>query len=181
MRNSLINQCFKGIALAISFFVLFACCHNTIYAQRVTTLSPCFTVTITSVAAGAGCNTGVCGHEGWTPVGCSDCFKVTIKSDKCAGLNPNTFTVTSSATNDCHSVCSPNGDFTNDTHDPGASCSWYNPRTLYYKNIAGIPDNSVASFIICRNGSNGSKAVYTISCGCSCNGVLCTDAVITVP
>ncbi len=120
MKNSKINS--KGIASAISFVVFFIYCNITVHAQTIVTQSHCFTASAVSISGSAGCNTGECGHDGWPTVGCGTCIKVTITSNKCAGLHPNTFTVTSNASDDCHSVCSPNGDFTNDTNDPSLRC-----------------------------------------------------------
>ena len=136
----------RGIALTISFFVFFACCSNIILAQgpTITQQSNCFSITLVhgdTVSIGVGCDsTATCGSPGFQ---CGRCIDVKICSDKCPGLDPVTFTVTSTGTGgttDCHAVCSPTGDFVHGTDplDPGAVCSWYNPRTMVYLSLIHI-------------------------------------------
>lgn len=166
----------RAFVLALTVACLSA---SSVLAQPpgVKTQSPCWTTSVTVVNHSTDsviCATGTCGNPSFQ---CGRCLDVTICSDKCAGLNPTSFTITSSGNNsaDCHSICSPTGQFLNSGMDVGPACSWATPRTMLVANVGGIPDGQCIKFRIChvQDGFD-----YTIHCnGCNCGGA-CPDAVV---
>ena len=171
MTNSMFN--FKGIALAISFIVFFSYCSSSLFSQTVTQQSDCFGTRVTAVTDGTRCNTNtndLCGHNAFDEDVCAACVDVTICMDSCSGIDPTEISVSSESLYDCHSVCSPNGDFHNcsdclpgDRHD---TCGYFQERVLVYNGMGGIPDNHCASFRICRNSKgtdDGSQQTYDIA------------------
>lgn len=166
---------YVGTSFAILVFLL--CCVSLANAQVIFQQSSCFTITIAASSDSCG-TTQKCG----TPnLSCDVCYEITIKSDKCPGLNPTSFIFSSNQdqNGDCRFVCSPSGDFvvTNWLGVPIA-CSWGGPRTLTYTGAGGLQDLATAKFLLCRQVGAPSPVRYQISCGCSCNGVPCTTAVI---
>ena len=162
----------KGIALAVSVFMVCACWVSTSFAQypQVSTQSNCFTTSVSAVTDGSKCDPSsldICGSSPSDEETCYICADVTICLDKCSGISPTKIRIESVSSTDCHSVCSPTGDFnSNYPNDPGYTCSWNNPRDLIYATAGGIPDNGCASFRICRNtkGTNsGTHQHYRIT------------------
>ena len=158
MNNSKTNK--KRISFAISFLVLFSFCSNIMLAQSVTQTSNCFSISVVGVTDGTQCScTNTCGTNPYDGQQCTICVDVTICMDSCSGINPSAFTVTSESSTDCHTVCSPTGDFTNcaTCGEVGDLCSWSNPRTMLSTHAGGVADNTCVHFRICRN-STGTDA-----------------------
>src|SRR6185295_961233 len=95
--------------------------------------SPCFSVTatyVTDTSVSGRCNNGACRTNPVDIIPCNNCVDVTICMDSCSGLNLKQFGIVSSSSTDCHSVCSPTGDFLYNTDPTGSTCSWYNARVI---------------------------------------------------
>lgn len=181
MKNSTYYQ-LKGISLAIPVFVLFLI-SGSVYGQITTSNSNCFSITAvyknqtTPICRDNTCGEGEAAHE------CDNCIIVTIKNDKCPGLNPTTFKITSGGDEICYSVCpGPSDDFTV-THGPYwhiYECSWYNPRVIVYNTAGGIPDNGTATFMICRPSTHSAPAFnIELPPGTTCGGTPCTAATVS--
>lgn len=196
MKKNLFHPSLKGIAFALPLFLLFACCSSSVFAQPATiTQSNCYTITedtshyvcdtmyhLPQGDRPKSCNVG--GNYG--NHNCTYCKTFRICMDKCTGLNPTTFTVTSSSSTDCHNVCSQ-GDFNifDQWGNGFEDCSWLNPRVMVSVISTGIPDLQCVKFTICRAIPPGVTPIptqtYTISlpAGTSCGGVACGNATIT--
>jgi hypothetical protein len=180
MKNSKFKQ-LKGIVLTIPVF-LFVSFYSSAYGQTVTQ-SNCFSITAAPKSSTVDqCTTNTC-RTGSEDYQCDTCVIVTIKSDKCLGLNPTTFKITSAGDEICYSVCSGSSPDFNVIHGPSGGildCSWYNPRIISYNIAGGIPDNGTATFMICHSKAAGSQT-FTISLppGTTCNGTPCTSATVT--
>ncbi len=158
----------KSWLFAISF--VFTCiCHNmTSFAQLPTvTQSNCFTVTLDTTSQH-------CGGNGDCIDNCpSNCIKVKICSDRCPGLNPTSFTITSNydQTADCRCYPATFGCH-NDPNDRGAACSWQGPRIIDVSASGGLADGACINFFMCEGYTGNS---YSITCNTSC-GSGCTAA-----
>ena len=177
----------KGIALAVSVYMVCFGWLDKSYSQTYPTHtnSPCFSVYVVYDTLGTSCDDAtVCGPNPNDTHTCDKCVIVTICTDSCTGVNPYEFTIVSRSNTDCHSVCS-SGDFTYSATPSGSSCSWYNTRKIWYKNVNGVPDNTCASFRICRNtkGTNAPPAHQTYDITVTspatpqCNGHVCDFSV----
>lgn len=183
MKKNLFHPSLKGIAFAIPLFLLLACC-SAVFAQPVIVNSNCFTI-LNDTGTNICSTTSTCDIDP-SPNGtdmhlCERCHTFRIVTDKCTGLNPSTFTVVSSSSTDCHSVCSP-GDFNIDdlpSGFPGSTCSWYNPRIMRYVGSGGIPDLTTVRFTICHAANTSQTYTISLPPGTKCNGIDCTGATIT--
>src|SRR5579872_1633276 len=97
-----LTNSYKGIALAISAFVFFACCGASAFGQGVITNPTCFAIS-SVVSASTPCNPTQCSGDGNY---CSDCIDVTIYS--CDNNEwPDEFQISAQDNGCCFSVCSP--------------------------------------------------------------------------
>ncbi len=134
------------------------------------TPSPCFTVTLDTTYR-------TCGGGGDCIENCPNfCLKVKICSDKCAGLNPTYFTITTNADQIADCRCYPAlVGCSNSGGDMGPLCSWQGPRHIAVYAVGGLADGNCITFYMCE-GYTGTK--YTITCDKPC-GSPCPGATFT--
>jgi hypothetical protein len=168
MKNSRFNQ-LKGIALAVSVFLLCIGFNSSVFAQ---VQSNCFTISVDTTSLV--CEQGDCGTPSQH---CTECRKITITHDKCAGLVITDLVIISKADDDCHTVCSPSGNFT--LTSGTAVCSWANPRVLTHSSSGGISWLGTATFMICHTAGGAQSYKISLPSGTTCGGTTCTDAEVT--
>jgi hypothetical protein len=141
----------KGIVAAISFFVLFACCSNTCFAQSFSDGDCVYIYDVFYSGTGNNCDPTTAGS------GCStcdvNCIDVTIES--CNGEYPVSFQI-SSGTGYCFSICSPTGDF--GCHYSGTCDD--QPKVITWKNTPyGMNNSDMGTFRICSGQANSAYAI----------------------
>ncbi|MEI8134488.1 MAG: hypothetical protein WCH46_05335 [bacterium] len=198
MKN--LNSKLKGIALAVSIFAMCACSGLSLFAQpTISQQSNCFTISAVAAQDSNGCSgDGMCGPNANNVKHCQACIIVTLCMDKCTGILPTKFQVSSVSSTDCHSICSADADVAIldgncadgviCTTGGGCSkkCSYCDPRELGYTGNSGngLADNGCLSFRIChRYDSPYVQQTYHIKISApnnsQCGGSQCTDAIIT--
>ena len=195
MKNS--KKISRKIASAISLFVLFVCWSNALFAQStcpsgitITNSNPCFTISATCVTNGGTCNDGGCGPNPNAIQYCVSCVDVTVTSI-CNDL-PIHFEIFSTSSEDCHTVCSPSGDFTmlaGGCAPSSTKCSYCDPRDIDYAGNSGngLQYGHTATFRICHRYDTPTYVpetyhIYLPSHGCGTPPTTCDNtnaAVIT--
>jgi len=188
MKNTELNFK-KAIVLAIPFSALFALCSSNLFAQppsgtiTINNNNPCFVISASWVTDGSKCVTNQCGPDPGDVSYCDACVDITITAE-CPTLYPIYFYIHSESTEDCHSVCSPSGDFsilsTGCNPDNDSKCSYCDPREIQYLGNSGngLPYTHSATFRIChRTDSPYTQQTYNIYLPSgSCVGSPCNNA-----
>ena len=154
------------------FVLLCLFCGPSAIAQVPTvTQSHCFTVTLdtTSHTCSGDCIDNNCA---------TTCIAVKICSDKCPGLNPTSFTISTDADQHANCRCYPAlVGCVNDPGDKGPSCSWQGSRKLDVTAIGGLADGNCITFFMCEGVAGLTH--YTITCDKSCGSTSCDAATFT--
>jgi hypothetical protein len=174
MKNSRLT--IKGIALAVSIFVLFACYSNLVLAQSIYQQADCFTlVSVTSESSGCGVSysTSDCTD------GCSGrCIDVTIES--CNSYEyPISFQITSLA-GKCFTICSPTADYYLGTYD-SLWCHSGNHQIVWNHSNTPVgigPQPTSGTFEICSSEEDAFQIDLIAHSGPLCNSPCSTPGIV---
>ena len=152
MKNVSIKSIKQTTTTLVVYVVLvLLLCISQVAAQTICTSPSGWTISIVRTTDGIKCGTNGC-NSGQPQHNCDSCFEVTITNVSCnQPIDYVTISSNGNNSDDCHSTCSPNGDFTPEPTPDPTICSWHTPSILYVTNPSGIITLASGKFRVCNS------------------------------